>query len=155
MKIKMLVMDVDGTMTDGNIYMSANGETIKAFNIKDGYTIYTLGKYDITPVIITGRESQIVARRAEELKITEVHQGVHDKLAKLHEVMDKAGVAIEEVAYIGDDYNDLDCMKACGYVGCPADAEDDIKPFVDYICQARSGEGVIREFVKKIISIEG
>lgn len=61
-------MDVDGTMTDGNIYMSANGETFKAFNIKDGYTIYTLGKYDITPVIITGRESQIVARRAEELK---------------------------------------------------------------------------------------
>lgn len=153
MKIKMLVMDVDGTMTDGNIYMSANGETFKAFNIKDGYTIYTLGKYDITPVIITGRESQIVARRAEELKITEVHQGVHDKLAKLHEVMDKAGVAIEEVAYIGDDYNDLDCMKACGYVGCPADAEDDIKPFVDYICQTRSGEGVIREFVKRIISL--
>lgn len=149
----MLVMDVDGTMTDGNIYMSANGETFKAFNIKDGYTIYTLGKYDITPVIITGRESQIVARRAEELKITEVHQGVHDKLAKLHEVMDKAGVAIEEVAYIGDDYNDLDCMKACGYVGCPADAEDDIKPFVDYICQTRSGEGVIREFVKRIISL--
>lgn len=149
----MLVMDVDGTMTDGNIYMSANGETFKAFNIKDGYTIYTLGKYDITPVIITGRESQIVARRAEELKITEVHQGVHDKLAKLHEVMDKAGVAIDEVAYIGDDYNDMDCMKICGYVGCPADAEDDIKPFVDYICQARSGEGVIREFVKRIISL--
>ena len=155
MKIKMLVMEVDGTMTDGNIYMSANGETFKAFNIKDGYTIYTLGKYDITPVIITGRESQIVARRAEELKITEVHQGVHDKLAKLHEVMDKAGVAIEEVAYIGDDYNDLDCMKACGYVGCPADAEDIIKHVVDYIFQTRSGEGVIREFVIKIISIEG
>ena len=69
--------------------------------------------------------------------------------------MDKAGVAIEEVAYIGDDYNDLDCMKACGYVGCPADAEEDIKPFVDYVCKARSGEGVIREFVKRIISIDG
>ena len=73
MKIKMLVMDVDGTMTDGNIYMSASGEAFKAFNIKDGYSIYTLDKYGITPVIITGRESQIVARRAEELKISEVH----------------------------------------------------------------------------------
>ena len=155
MKIKMLVMDVDGTMTDGNIYMSASGEAFKAFNIKDGYSIYTLDKYGITPVIITGRESQIVAHRAEELKISEVHQGVHDKLAMLHEVMEKHHVTKDEVAYIGDDYNDMDCMKICGYVGCPADAEDDIKPFVDYICQTRSGEGVIREFVKKIISIEG
>lgn len=153
MKIKMLVMDVDGTMTDGNIYMSASGEAFKAFNIKDGYSIYTLDKYGITPVIITGRESQIVARRAEELKISEIHQGVHDKLAMLHEVMEKHHVTKDEVAYIGDDYNDMDCMKICGYVGCPADAEDDIKPFVDYICQARSGEGVIREFVKRIISL--
>ena len=153
MKIKMLVMDVDGTMTDGNIYMSASGEAFKAFNIKDGYSIYTLDKYGITPVIITGRESQIVATRAEELKISEVHQGVHDKLAMLHEVMEKHHVTKDEVAYIGDDYNDMDCMKICGYVGCPADAEDDIKPFVDYICQARSGEGVIREFVKRIISL--
>lgn len=150
MKIKMLVMDVDGTMTDGNIYMSADGEAFKAFNIKDGYSIYTLGQLGITPVIITGRESQIVARRAAELKISEVHQGVSDKLAKLKEVMAKVWVTPDEVAYIGDDYNDVDCMRYCGYVGCPADAEDEIKPFVDYVCHARSGEGVIREFVKQI-----
>jgi len=151
MKIKMLVMDVDGTMTDGNIYISGTGETFKAFNIKDGYTIYNLGKEDIVPVIITGRESQIVAKRAEELKIKEIYQGVSDKLSKLKEVCDKIGCCINEVAYIGDDYNDLDCIKVCGYTGCPADAEDDIKPFVDYICSAKSGEGVIREFVKHII----
>ena len=151
MKIKMLVMDVDGTMTDGNIYMSASGEAFKAFNIKDGYSIYTLYKYGITPVIITGRESQIVARRAEELKISEVHQGVHDKLAMLHEVMEKHHVTIDEVAYIGDDYNDMDCMKICCYVCFPSDADSDIKPYVHYVCKSKAGEGAIREFVKVLL----
>ena len=107
MKMKMLVMDVDGTLTDGKIYMSATGEAFKAFNIKDGYTIYTLDKIGIIPVIITGRESQIVARRAEELKIKEIHQGVGNKLAKLQEVAARHGVSMDEIAYIGDDYNDV------------------------------------------------
>ena len=148
MKIKMLVMDVDGTLTDGKIYMAASGEAFKAFNIKDGYTIYTLDKIGVIPVIITGRESQIVARRAEELKIKECHQGVSDKLAKLQEVAAKYGVSMEEIAYIGDDYNDVACMEACGFTGCPQDAEEEIKPKVDYVCQSKSGEGALREFVK-------
>lgn len=150
MKIKMLVMDVDGTLTDGKIYMSASGEAFKAFNIKDGYTIYTLDKLGVIPVIITGRESQIVARRAEELKITECHQGVGDKLAKLREVAAKYGISMDEIAYIGDDYNDVACMEACGFTGCPLDAEEDIKPKVDYVCQTKSGDGALREFVKQI-----
>lgn len=147
-------MDVDGTLTDGKIYMSASGEAFKAFNIKDGYTIYTLDKLGIIPVIITGRESQIVASRAEELKITECHQGVGDKLAKLREIAAKYGISMNEIAYIGDDYNDLACMEACGFTGCPQDAEEDIKPKVDYVCQTKSGEGALREFVKQIIKGE-
>lgn len=147
-------MDVDGTLTDGKIYMSASGEAFKAFDIKDGYTIYALDKIGIIPVIITGRESQIVARRAEELKIKECHQGVSDKLAKLREVAGKYGVAMDEIAYIGDDYNDVACMEACGFTGCPQDAEADIKPKVDYVCQTKSGDGAIREFVKEIIKGE-
>lgn len=151
MKIRFLVMDVDGTLTDGKIYMSGTGEIFKAFNIKDGYTIYTLDKIGITPIIITGRKSEIVARRAEELKIVECHQGVSDKLAKLNEVLKKYNGTLDEVAYIGDDYNDLDCMKECGFTGCPADAEEDIKPYVDYVCNSNAGEGALREFVKEII----
>lgn len=150
----MLVMDVDGTLTDGKIYMSASGEAFKAFNIKDGYTIYTLDKLGIIPVIITGRESQIVARRAEELKIKECYQGVSDKLAKLQEVAAKYSITMNEIAYIGDDYNDVTCMEACGFTGCPQDAEGDIKPKVDYVCQTKSGEGALREFVKQIIKGE-
>lgn len=147
-------MDVDGTLTDGKIYMSASGEAFKAFNIKDGYTIYTLDKIGIIPVIITGRESKIVERRAEELKIKECYQGISDKLVKLQEVAAKHGVSMEEIAYIGDDYNDLACMEVCGFTGCPQDAEEDIKPKVDYVCQMKSGEGALREFVKQIIKGE-
>lgn len=141
-------MDVDGTLTDGKIYMSATGEAFKAFNIKDGYTIYTLDKLGIIPVIITGRESRIVARRAKELKIKELHQGVSNKLVKLREVAGKYGVAMDEIAYIGDDYNDLPCIESCGFTGCPQDAEEDLKPKVDYVCEAKAGEGALREFVK-------
>lgn len=145
-------MDVDGTLTDGKIYMSGKGELFKAFNIKDGYTIYTLDKIGIVPVIITGRLSDIVARRAEELRIKECHQGISDKLAKLQDIMQRYGATLDEVAYIGDDYNDLECMRLCGYSACPADAEDDIKQQVDYVCETKAGEGAVREFVKKIIN---
>lgn len=145
-------MDVDGTLTDGKIYMSGRGELFKAFNIKDGYTIYTLDKIGIVPVIITGRLSDIVARRAEELRIKECHQGISDKLAKLQDIMQRYGATLDEVAYIGDDYNDLECMRLCGYSACPADAEDDIKQQVDYVCETKAGEGAVREFVKKIIN---
>lgn len=154
MKIKMLVMDVDGTLTDGKIYMSPIGEAFKAFDIKDGYTIFTLDRMGIIPVIITGRESQIVARRAEELKIKELHQGVGNKLEKLKEVAYRHNVNMDEIAYIGDDYNDMDCIKACGFTGCPNDAEEDIKKYVDYVCRNASGHGAIREFVKYILKNE-
>ena len=85
------------------------------------------------------------------MKIIECHQGVGDKLAKLHEVLSKYDGKLNEVAYIGDDYNDLDCIRSCGFTGCPADAEEDIKSEVDYVCRIKSGEGAIREFVKMIL----
>ena len=147
----MLVMDVDGTLTDGKIYMSGTGEIFKAFDIKDGYTIYTLDKIGIIPVIITGRSSDIVAQRAKELNIMELHQGVGNKLDKLKNILLKYNLSAEEVAYIGDDFNDLDCMKFCGFTGCPHNAEEDIKPYVDYVCSSDCGEGAVREFVKAVL----
>ena len=143
-------MDVDGTLTDGKIYIGNNGEMFKAFDIKDGYTIYTLSSIGVIPIIITGRSSDIVAHRAKELKIEELHQGVGNKLEKLKEVIAKYQGDLSEVAYIGDDYNDLECIQVCGFSGCPADAEDDIKDKVDYVCRTKAGNGAIREFVKKI-----
>lgn len=116
----------------------------------DSYTIYTLDKIGVIPIIFTGRTSEIVERRAAELKIVELYQGVSNKLSKLKEVIGKYNGSLEEVAYIGDDYNDLECIKGCGFSCCPYDAEPDIKPYVDYVCSQKGGEGALREFVKQI-----
>ena len=147
-KIKLLVMDVDGTLTDGKIYMGNNGEVMKAFDVKDGCGIKDiLPSLGIIPVIITGRVSQIVENRAKEIGITELHQGVRDKLAVLKEVAEKYAATPDEIAYIGDDINDLDCIEYCGVTACPADATNDVKKEVVHICKTDGGKGSVREFI--------
>ena len=151
MSIKLLVMDVDGTLTDGHIYISSSGEAMKAFHVQDGYGIaHILPELGITPVIITGRKSEIVAVRAAELKIHELYQGVSDKLAQLWAVGEKLGAVPEEIAYIGDDLNDLDCIRACGFTACPADAVPEVLKAVDYVCKKEGGRGAVREFIAEI-----
>ena len=151
MKIKLLVMDVDGTLTDGHIYISSGGEAMKAFHVQDGYGIaHILPELGITPVIITGRRSEIVAVRAAELNIHELYQGVSDKSAQLRAVAEKLGAAPEEIAYIGDDCNDLDCIRACGFTACPADAVPEVLAAVDYVCKKDGGRGAVREFIGEI-----
>jgi len=152
MSIKMLVMDVDGTLTDGHIYIGAEGEMMKAFHVQDGYAIaHVLPEKGIVPVIITGRSSKILERRAAELKITHLHQGISDKLSKLKEVAAALGVAAEEIAYIGDDVNDLDCIRYCGLTACPGDAVPVVRNSVDYVCERNGGSGAVREFVDKFV----
>lgn len=153
MNIKLLVMDVDGTLTDGKINMGPNGELFKAFDIKDGYAINEmLPAHGIMPAIITGRTSSIVENRARELHITELHQGKHDKLDTLKQLMKKYDCTRENVAYIGDDILDLVCMRECGLVGCPADSCQQVKEIAHYICDKKGGEGAVREFIEHIIS---
>lgn len=151
-RITYLVMDVDGTLTDGKIYMGSSGEMMKAFNIKDGCGIHDLlPGMGITPIIITGRKSDILARRSEELRISNVYQGIANKQEKLMEVVKD----LSTVAYIGDDINDLICMKAVkeagGMVGCPADAASEVVEIADYICKKKGGDGAVREFIEQII----
>ena len=155
MKMKMLVMDVDGTLTDGHIYVSAEGEMMKAFHVQDGYGIaHILPQLGITPVIITGRSSAIVQKRAAELKISHLHQGIGDKLSKLQEVAAQLGAAAEEIAYIGDDVNDLDCIRLCGCTACPADAVPEVLEAVDYVCKREGGRGAVREFIDSVVRIQ-
>ena len=152
MKIKMLVMDIDGTLTDGRIYVGAQGEVMKAFDVRDGYAIaHMLAPYGIVPVVITGRCSEIAVQRAKELKITELHQGVSDKLETLKAVAASYGVRAEEIAYIGDDLNDLTCIQFCGMTACPADAVQQVQEAVDYVCAHSGGRGAVREFVDRIL----
>lgn len=144
-------MDVDGTLTDGHIYIGAEGEMMKAFHVQDGFAIaHILPEKGITPVIITGRSSKIVERRAAELKISHLHQGITDKLSKLQEVAAALGITAEEIAYIGDDVNDLDCIRYCGLTACPADAVHAVREAVQYVCNRNGGNGAVREFIDKV-----
>ncbi len=145
-------MDVDGTLTDGKIYVSNNGELMKAFNIKDGYGIaYLLPQHNIIPVIITGRSSEIVAQRCKELNIKYYFQGVKDKLLTLTDFVSQQGVSLAECAYIGDDLNDMSCMKAIkdagGLVACPSDASKQVREYVDHIAISNGGGGAVRDFI--------
>ena len=150
--ITLLVMDVDGTLTDGKINMGPDGELFKSFNIKDGYAINEmLPAHGIIPAIITGRTSQIVERRAQELHITELYQGKHDKLDTLKALMAKYRCAKENVAYIGDDILDIVCMNECGLVGCPADACQQVRDIAHFIARNRGGDGAVRDFIEYVI----
>lgn len=152
--IKLLVMDVDGTLTDGKIYMGDNGEIMKAFNIKDGCGIHDiLIPFGITPIIISGRSSEILMNRCSELGINNLYQGVSNKSKKLDEVLSLKGSDIKysNVAYIGDDINDLPVMllvkHAGGLVGCPADAAKKVMDIADFISSKNGGNGAVREFI--------
>lgn len=149
-------MDVDGTLTDGKIYMGNDGEIMKAFDIKDGYGIHDiLIPFGIIPVIITGRKSKIVKNRSAELGIEHYYQGVSDKTRRLIAFLDEKESGLNNVAYIGDDKNDLDCMKAVkeagGVIGCPADAVDAVRQFSDYVSSKNGGDGAVREFIEWLV----
>ncbi|MDR2419305.1 MAG: HAD-IIIA family hydrolase [Treponema sp.] len=150
-KYNVVILDVDGTLTDGKLYFSAEGEAMKAFNVKDGYGIrHILPQLGIMPVIVTGRESRIVQQRARELGISEVYQNVADKAAKLDELSVRYGCGFESFAYIGDDLNDYEAMKRCGFKACPADAVVGIQAIADYIASHSGGDGAVRDVCEEL-----
>ena len=154
--IKYFVMDVDGTLTDGKIYIGYEGEVCKAFNVKDGYGIHDiLIPSKIVPVVITGRSSLIVEKRCLELGIQHLYQGVANKQVVLHRLLQESGYEYKDVAYIGDDINDLLCMKIIkesgGIIGCPADAVDEVRVVADFVSKKNGGNGAVREFIEWIL----
>lgn len=154
--IKFLVMDVDGTLTDGKIYMGSSGELMKAFNIKDGCGIHDLlPKANIMPLIITGRTSLIVENRCKEVGIIHLFQGVSDKVAQLQKFLTEYNGNLSEVAYIGDDLNDLACMCIIkdkgGIIGAPNNACQQVKDVSDYISAHVGGDGAVRDFIEFLV----
>lgn len=148
-KIKAFIMDVDGTMTDGKIYMGASGEVFKAFNIKDGYGIHEiLPEKGVITVIMTGRTSEIVLKRAQELEVDIVLQNIKDKRKAILELTERLQCKREEMAYIGDDIIDISAMKECGIAACPSDAVKEVKEICGYICEKKGGSGAVREFIE-------
>ena len=153
--IKLVLLDVDGTLTDGGIYRGNNGEELKRFNVKDGYAIVNAQKLGIEFGIITGRKSELVEIRAKELKIKYLYQGISEKTVILEEIMKKDGLSKEEIAYMGDDLNDLLIMKQVGLSGTPKDAVDEVIQVADFVSKRNGGSGAVREFIEHILKKDG
>ena len=154
-KIKLVLTDCDGVLTDGGVYYGENGEVLKRFNIRDGMGSERLRTLcGIETGIITGEMSPSVAKRAEKLKITELHLGIKDKPAVLKSILERRGITADEVAYIGDDTNDVEILGMVGLAASPADGTVFVKRIAHYICEAKGGEGCFRELAELIIAAQ-
>jgi 3-deoxy-D-manno-octulosonate 8-phosphate phosphatase (KDO 8-P phosphatase) len=157
-KIKLLLLDVDGVMTDGKLFMVPSGDAtieVKGFHAHDGTGISLARLAGIKTGVVTKRISATVARRARDLKIEHVYQGAADKLATFHEILAKEKLSPEQAAFVGDDIIDLPVMRACGLSLAPADAREDVKDEAHVILDHRGGEGAVRDAVEYILKAQG
>ncbi len=151
-KIKLVLTDNDGVLTDTGVYYSAKGEEMKRFSIRDGMGVERLLQLlNIKTCIVTGELSGSVKKRAEKLKLDEIYMGIKNKEKILPQILDKNRLKAENIAYVGDDVNDLEIMKQVGLKACPSDAVIEIKEIADYICINKGGNGAFREFAELII----
>jgi YrbI family 3-deoxy-D-manno-octulosonate 8-phosphate phosphatase len=148
----MLAMDVDGVLTDAGMYYSESGEELKKFNTRDGMGIKLLQAAGLVTAFITREKTAIVERRGQKLAVPEVHQEVDDKLALLTTLAQKYGLSLDQVAYIGDDVNDLEALRAVGFSAAPADAMPSVLQAVHYVCAKKGGEGAVREVADLILA---
>ena len=155
MSIELVVLDVDGTMTDSRITYSENGDEIKSFNVKDGLAIVAWKKLGREVAIITGRSSKIVERRAKELHIEHFYQGIDNKKEVLENLLEKLDLTMDNVAAIGDDLNDLQMLKAAKISFVPRDASAYVDKVATVILNKKGGNGAVREMIEKLIVQEG
>ena len=152
--IRLFATDVDGVLTDAGMYYAESGDEWKKFNTRDGMGLKLLQKAGIITAIVTQERTMLVARRAEKLAIPELHQGVLDKLSLVREMAARHGLTLSQVAYIGDDVNDLETLQHVGFSATPADGMPPIVAVVDYVCQQKGGEGAVREICEMILEAQ-
>jgi YrbI family 3-deoxy-D-manno-octulosonate 8-phosphate phosphatase len=150
--IEALVIDVDGTLTDGGMYYGPDGEALKKFNTRDAAGLQRIRQAGIRLCVMTQEQSAAVHARMRKLKIDNYHPGVHDKLTRLHEIALSWGLPMEAIAYMGDDLNDLPCLESVGYSFCPQDAAPEVRAAADYITSNRAGHGAVREVCDLLLS---
>ncbi|HXV68754.1 MAG TPA: HAD hydrolase family protein [Nitrospira sp.] len=154
-RIRLFATDVDGVLTDAGMYYSESGDEWKKFNTRDGMGIKLLQRAGLITAIVTQERTRLVARRAEKLAIPELHQGAMDKLSVIREMAARHGCSLREVAYIGDDVNDVEALKAVGFSAAPADSLPQVLQVVDYACEKKGGEGAVREIAEMILRARG
>ena len=153
--IRLFATDVDGVLTDAGMYYSESGDEWKKFNTRDGMGIKLLQRAGLITAIVTQERTRLVARRAEKLAIPELHQGIMDKLTVVREMAERHGLTLRQVAYIGDDVNDIETLKAVGFSASPADGLPQVLRVVDYVCRKKGGEGAVRELADLILAAQG
>jgi 3-deoxy-D-manno-octulosonate 8-phosphate phosphatase (KDO 8-P phosphatase) len=154
-RIVLILMDVDGTLTDGTLTVLPDGEELKTYHVRDGLGILLARMAGLDLGIITGKTSKGLERRAERLQISELHQGAVDKSRVLASILEKRGLAAEKIAFIGDDIGDLAVMKTVGLAAAVADAHPEVRAHCHYICRTAGGRGAVREFIEFILKAQG
>jgi len=151
-ELKLFATDVDGVLTDAGMYYGESGEELKKFHTRDGMGIKLLQAEGVMTAIITMEQTKIVTRRAKKLGISEVFQGAKDKVSVLTHLSAKLGIPFEQMAYMGDDVNDVAALQTVGYAAAPADCVDQVRQVVHYICHKKGGEGAVREVIDMILA---
>lgn len=154
-KIKYLVIDVDGTMTDAGIFYDEHGNELKKFCTKDAAGFFAARRAGIKILVLTGRECAATTRRMSEMKVDFLVQNCKDKVSYLEEFLHEQGALWDEIGYLGDDLNDLPGMSRCGFVGCPEDACAEVKACADYVSTIKGGYGAVRDIVEHLLRVRG
>ena len=154
MKPKLILTDIDGVWTDGGMYYDNHGNELKKFHTYDSAGVLFCKKLNLPVGILTGETTEIVAKRAEKLKLDHLYQGVENKLDVAKDLCNKYNIDLNDIAYIGDDLNDISLLKSVGFSACPSSAPNDIKKIVHTVLNKKGGEGVFREFVEYLFDID-
>jgi 3-deoxy-D-manno-octulosonate 8-phosphate phosphatase (KDO 8-P phosphatase) len=155
-RIALVITDNDGVLTDGTVYVSERGEEMKQYSVRDGMGVERLRRAGIATAVVTRESSALIARRAEKLELRHVWTGVRDKAAHLDRILRETGLELDQLAYIGDDINDLGIITAIGTRGltaAPADAMPEVRDAVDYVCLAPGGRGAFRDFAEWLLRL--
>jgi len=150
-KIKVVLTDVDGVLTDGGMYYSNKGDVMKKFHARDGMGVTLLRKIKIPTIIVTKEQTEMVKQWSKKMKIKELMDGVKNKELVLDKICKKYRVSSDEIAFIGDDINDMDLLKKVGFSACPKDAMEQVRKICDYTCQTVGGKGAFRELVELVL----
>jgi len=150
-EIKLVLTDVDGVLTDGGMYYSKKGEELKKFNARDGMGVELLRNEGIMTIMITKEKSLISEQRAQKIKVKEIRSGITNKEKEIFKISKKYNIPFSNIAFIGDDVNDVKPIKICGFSATPLDGHNEIKKFANYICKTRGGDGAFRELADMIL----
>lgn len=153
--IKILILDVDGVLTDGKIFMDDSGNELKGFNVRDGHGIKLVIRGGIEVIFLTGRRSRVVEHRARDLGVKELYQKALNKKEVLDQILKEKKVSPSAVAYIGDDIIDIPVLRIAGFSVAVADAHEEVKKIVDYITKKKGGEGAVREICEILLKVQG